>query len=141
MGSFINNQDQSKFSNNQLLLQKLDESLFILNDSDIKSFKIYSIRKLHPHQKTKIKEILDNFHKNGIPRNSEDFSYKKYSKFYPLEDPFFYLDEIGLIHNHIKIYNEQENDINKIQIYQGDLNIYGKRQGLGKLITQYYELK
>ena len=136
-----NCQIKSKFSNNQCLFQKLDESLFILNDSDIKSFKIYSIRKLLPHQKTKIKEILDNFHKNGIPRNSDDFNYKKYSNFYPLEDPFFYLDEVGLIHNHIKIYNEEENDINKIQIYQGDLNIFGKRQGLGKLITQYYELK
>ena len=141
MGSFINNQDNSKFSNNQFPSQKLDETLFILNDSDIKSFKIYSIIKLLPHQKTKINEILDNFHKNGIPRNSEDFSYKKYSKFYPLEDPFFYLDEADLIHNHIKIYNEQENDINHIQIYKGDLNKYGKRQGLGKLITQYYELK
>ena len=137
MGSFINGQEPQKSS----ILIKLDESSFILNDSDIKSFKIYSINKLRPHQKIKIDEYIENFHLNGTPRNSEDFSSTNYSKFYPKDDPFFYNDEIGLIHNHIKIYNENEQDINQIQIYEGDLNIRGQRQGFGKLITQYYELK
>jgi len=137
MGSFINGQEPQKSS----ILIKLDESSFILNDSDIKSFKIYSINKLRPHQKIKIDEYIENFHLNGTPRNSEDFSFKNYSKFYPKDDPFFYNDELGLIHNHIKIYNENEQDINQIQIYEGDLNIRGQRQGFGKIITQYYELK
>ena len=137
MGSFINGQEPQKSS----ILIKLDESSFILNDSDIKSFKIYSINKLRPHQKIKIDEYIENFHLNGTPRNSEDFSSKNYSKFYPKDDPFFYNDELGLIHNHIKIYNENEQDINQIQIYEGDLNIRGQRQGFGKIITQYYELK
>ena len=137
MGNFINGQEPQKSS----ILIKLDESSFILNDSDIKSFKIYSIYKLRPHQKIKIDEYIENFHLNGTPRNSEDFSSKNYSKFYPKDDPFFYNDELGLIHNHIKIYNENEQDINQIQIYEGDLNIRGQRQGFGKIITQYYELK
>ena len=141
MGNFINDQESQKLSKNSNIPRKFDESLFILNDSDIKSFKIYSIRKLRPYQKTKINEYIENFHLNGVPRNSEDFTFQNYSKFYPKEDPFFYNDEIGLIHNHIKIYNENEQDINKIQIYEGDLNIRGQRQGFGKLITQYYELK
>ena len=136
MGSFINGQESQKSS----VLIELDDSSFILNDSDIKSFKIYSIHKLRPHQKIKIDEYIENFHLNGTPRNSEDFSFKNYSKFYPKEDPFFCNDEIGLIHDHIKIYNENEQDINQIQIYKGDLNTRGQRQGFGKLITQYYEL-
>ena len=141
MGSFINDQESQKSSKKNSVLIKLDESAFILNDSDIKSFKIYSINKLRPYQKIKIDEYIENFHLNGTPRNSDDFSFKSYSKFYPKEDPFFYNDEIGLIHNHIKIYNENAQDINQIQIYEGDLNIRGQRQGFGKLITQYYELK
>ena len=141
MGNFINDQESQKFSKKNNIPIKLDESIFILNDSDIKSFKIYSLRKLRPHQKTKINEYIENFHLNGTPRSSEDFSYKNFTKFYPAEDPFFYNEEIGLIRNHIKIYNENEQDINQIQIYEGDLNINGLRQGFGKLITQYYELK
>ena len=137
MGNIINEQENST---KKSPVKQLDQSLFILNNSEIKSYKIYAISKLRPHQKTKINDIIDNFHRNGIPRKSDDFSVDNYIKFYPKEDPFFKSEEIELVHDHIKIYNENNSDKNKIQIYKGDLNIHGERHGLGKLITPYYEL-
>ena len=141
MGNFINKDEQSKASNKNNIQKKFDHSLFIFKDPDIKNFTIYALSKLRPHHQTKISIIIENFHKNGIPRKSDDFSYKNYTKFYPKEDPFFNLEEAGIIHNHLIIYNENHPDMNKIQIYKGDLNIRGKKHGIGKLITPYYEMK
>ena len=137
MGNLINDEDKSS---KNIIPKKIDPSLLIPHDSDIKSYKIYTVSKLKPHQKIKINDIIEFFHKNGTPRKSDDFSVNNYLKFYPKEDHFFYNKDITLIHNNIKIYNENESDMNKIQIYKGDLNIKGERHGLGKLITQYYEL-
>ena len=137
MGNLINDEDKSS---KNIIPKKIDPSLLIPHDSDIKSYKIYTVSKLKPHQRIKINDIIEFFHKNGTPRKSDDFSVNNYLKFYPKEDHFFYNKDITLIHNNIKIYNENESDMNKIQIYKGDLNIKGERHGLGKLITQYYEL-
>ena len=137
MGNLINDEDKSS---KNIIPKKIDPSLLIPHDSDIKSYKIYTVSKLKPYQKIKINDIIEFFHKNGTPRKSDDFSVNNYLKFYPKEDHFFYNKDITLIHNNIKIYNENESDMNKIQIYKGDLNIKGERHGLGKLITQYYEL-
>ena len=137
MGNLINDEDKSS---KNIIPKKIDPSLLIPHDSDIKSYKIYTVSKLKPHQRIKINDIIECFHKNGTPRKSDDFSVNNYLKFYPKEDHFFYNKDITLIHNNIKIYNENESDMNKIQIYKGDLNIKGERHGLGKLITQYYEL-
>ena len=139
MGSFINYNETTKLKNNDAEIH-FDESLFLMNNSDIKSSTIYDIRKFRPHQINKIKDIIETFHENGIPRKSDDFSYKNFSKFYKENDPYFSYNDIGLIKNHIKIYNEKEKDFYKIQIYKGDLNAKGEREGIGKLQTQYYEL-
>jgi hypothetical protein len=140
MGNFINGDENSKVSNKNPIQKKFDPLVFILRYPDIKNFNIYALSKIRPHHLTKIDNIIENFHKNGIPRKSDDFSYKNYTKFYPKEDPFFNLEEADSIHNHIKIYNENESNMNLIQIYKGDLNIRSERHGIGKLITQYYEL-
>ena len=141
MGNFINGQEKSKNTNKANILNKLDESLFIFNNFETKSYNKYSIEKLNPHLKEKISEILRTFDSNGIPRNSDDFNHKNFSKFYPKQDPFFKYDNTGLIHNYIIIYNENQEDLSQMEIYEGDLNQKGQRHGLGKLVTQYYELK
>ena len=140
MGNFINGDENSKEANKNSVQKKLDPSVFILKYPEKKNFTLYSLSKILPHHQTKIDNIIANFHKNGIPRKSGDFSYKNYTKFYPKEDPFFNYKEEDSIHNHFKIYNEDESDMNQIQIYKGDLNIRAERHGIGKLITQYYEL-
>ena len=141
MGNFINGQEKSKNTNKANILNKLDESLFIFNNFETKSYNKYSIEKLNPHLKEKISEILRTFDTNGIPRNSDDFNHKNFSKFYPKQDTFFKYDNTGLIHNYILIYNENQEDLSQMEIYEGDLNQKGQRHGLGKLVTQYYELK
>ena len=141
MGNFINGQEKSKNTNKANILNKLDESLFIFNNFETKSYNKYSIEKLNPHLKEKISEILRTFDTNGIPRNSDDFNHKNFSKFYSKQDPFFKYDNTGLIHNYIIIYNENQEDLSQMEIYEGDLNQKGQRHGLGKLVTQYYELK
>ena len=141
MGSFINGQEKSKNTNKANILNKLDESLFTFNNFETKSYNKYSIEKLNPHLKEKISEILRTFDSNGIPRNSDDFNHKNFSKFYSKQDPFFKYDNTGLINNYIIIYNENQEDLSQMEIYEGDLNQKGQRHGLGKLVTQYYELK
>ena len=141
MGNFINGQEKSKNTNKANILNKLDESLFTFNNLETKSYNKYSIEKLNPHLKEKISEILRTFDTNGIPRNSDDFNHKNFSKFYSKQDPFFKYDNTGLIHNYILIYNENQEDLSQMEIYEGDLNQKGQRHGLGKLVTQYYELK
>ena len=141
MGNFINGQEKSKNTNKANILNKLDESLFTFNNFETKSYNKYSIEKLNPHLKEKISEILRTFDSNGIPRNSDDFNHKNFSKFYSKQDPFFKYDNTGLIHNYILIYNENQEDLSQMEIYEGDLNQKGQRHGLGKLVTQYYELK
>ena len=141
MGSFINGQEKSKNTNKANILNKLDESLFTFNNFETKSYNKYSIEKLNPHLKEKISEILRTFDSNGIPRNSDDFNHKNFSKFYSKQDPFFKYDNTGLVHNYIIIYNENQEDLSQMEIYEGDLNQKGQRHGLGKLVTQYYELK
>ena len=141
MGNFINGQEKSKNTNKANILNKLDESLFIFNNFETKSYNKYSIEKLNPHLKEKISEILRTFDSNGIPRNSDDFNHKNFSKFYSKQDPFFKYDNTGLVHNYIIIYNENQEDLSQMEIYEGDLNQKGQRHGLGKLVTQYYELK
>ena len=141
MGSFINGQEKSKNTNKANILNKLDESLFTFNNFETKSYNKYSIEKLNPHLKEKISEILRTFDTNGIPRNSDDFNHKNFSKFYSKQDPFFKYDNTGLIHNYIIIYNDNQEELSQMEIYEGDLNQKGQRHGLGKLVTQYYELK
>ena len=74
--------------------------------------------------------------KNGKPPSSDDFNQNDWKKFYPKDDPFFIIEDTDINHNKLIIYSQQ--DKNNIKIYQGDLNIFGQRHGIGKFTTSYY---
>ena len=129
------------FKNNiDKIINRNDE--IILNDSIIlkesKTFKIYNMKKLNRTQLMKIKKLYEYINQYGKPFPSDDFDPKNWTNFYPEDDPFFSIKETEKIHNHLKIYNHK--NLNKIQIYQGDLNKNGERHGIGKFTVPFYVL-
>ena len=149
--SFIIKNKYSKkiyFENNINKDSKLDRSADNINNhqsnqeinklSESKHYKIYSVKSLSRTQIKKIKELIDYFHLNGKPHPSDDFYSKNWQNFYPKNDPFFIIKDFEVIHDQIKIYNPR--NINKIKIYQGDLNKQGQRHGIGKYTTPFYVL-
>ena len=142
--SFIYNKDETTKINNNLSDEINDKinseknNEQIKENKDIDQYKIYNIKDLSRNQLLKLREIMDRFNDNGKPRSSDDFSANNYIKFYPKNEPYFNIDDTGIIHNQLKIYNYQ--DINNIKIYQGDLNKNEQRHGIGKLTTPYYVL-
>jgi len=113
---------------------------FLLNDiSNPDEEKIYNINELKEEESTKLKELLEYCNTNGKPRSSDDFDQKGWAKFYSKVDPFFIIkDEENNTHNQLKIKNEK--DKSNMEIYIGDLNIYGQKNGIGKFITPYFSL-
>ena len=106
---------------------------------------IFSIHNIPKEELIKIENFFKLCNKNGKPRSYDDFNKNGWTKFYSENDPYFQNIEnqkengiINIEHNKLKIYNP--NDINKMRIYQGDLNIIGERNGFGKYITPYYVL-
>ena len=99
---------------------------------------IYDMNNMKKGELMQIKQLFDLCNRNGIPRPCDDFNPKGYTMFYPENDPYFYCPTENLIHNQLKIYNKE--NMNCIQIYQGDLNIQGQRHGQGKCTTPYYVL-
>ena len=106
---------------------------------------IFSIHNIPKEELIKIENFFKLCNKNGKPRSYDDFNKNGWAKFYSENDPYFQNIEnqkengiINIEHNKLKIYNP--NDINKMRIYQGDLNIIGERNGFGKYITPYYVL-
>ena len=106
---------------------------------------IFSIHNIPKEEIIKIENFFKFCNKNGTPRSYADFNKNGWSKFYSENDPYFESIEnqkengiINIEHNKLKIYNPK--DINKMRIYQGDLNIIGERNGFGKYITPYYVL-
>ena len=103
---------------------------------------IFSIHNIPKEEIIKIENFFKFCNKNGTPRSYADFNKNGWSKFYSENDPYFESIEnqkengiINIEHNKLKIYNPK--NINKMRIYQGDLNIIGERNGFGKYITPY----
>ena len=103
---------------------------------------IFSIHNIPKEEIIKIENFFKFCNKNGTPRSYADFNKNGWTKFYSENNPYFESIEnqkengiINIEHNKLKIYNP--NDINKMRIYQGDLNIIGERNGFGKYITPY----
>ena len=116
-----------------------DQQEFLINDvSCLEEQSIYDLKNLQNDQLTRIKQLLEYCNKNGKPRPYDDFNQNGWEKFYPKNDPYFTINNIGINHNKIKIYNE--NNINNIKIYEGDLDKFGYRHGIGKYTTSYYVL-
>ena len=99
---------------------------------------MYDMNNLKKGELMQIKQLFDLCNRNGKPRPCDDFNPKGYTMFYPENDPYFLTETNDIIHNQLKIYNKD--DMNSIQIYQGDLNSLGKRHGQGKCTTPYYIL-
>ena len=99
---------------------------------------VYDMNNIQKAQLIRIKQLFDLCYRNGKPRNCDDFNPEAYTMFYPKNDPYFYVDKTGVYPNKLKIYNND--DINQIQIYQGDLNYEGQRHGIGKCTTPNYVL-
>ena len=97
---------------------------------------IYDANSLKKKELNKLKKIFENSCKNGKPPSSDDFNQNDWKKFYPKDDPFFIIEDTDINHNKLIIYSQQ--DKNNIKIYQGDLNIFGQRHGIGKFTTSYY---
>ena len=112
---------------------------FLINDINyLEEHTIYDMENLTKEQSIKLSKYFEYCNKNGKPRSSDDFDQNGWKKFYPKDEPFFIINDTEINHNQLKIYNE--NDINNIKIYQGDLNIFGHRHGFGKFTTSYYVL-
>ena len=71
--------------------------------------------------------------KGGPVLSDEDFSLEGWKKFYPPNDPFFNFNKGFVIPYGIKIRNP--NDKEKVQVYEGDININNERHGFGRLTT------
>ena len=98
----------------------------------------YDMNNSQKGQIMRIKQLFDLCNRNGKPRDCNDFNPEAYTMFYQNNDPYFYVDKTGVSPNSLKIYNKD--DINQIQIYQGDLNYEGQRHGIGKCTTPHYVL-
>ena len=117
-----------------------DSDYNILNKSRESKPYICNMKDLNRTQIMKIRKIIENFNQNGKPRPSDDFNSNNWTNFYQKNSNFFLNDnnKTEVCHNQLVIYNP--NNINKITIYQGDLNREGKRQGIGKYTTPFYVL-
>jgi hypothetical protein len=100
--------------------------------------KIYDMNNLQKDQNMRLKQLFDLCYRNGKPRSCEDFNPDAYTMFYAKNDPYFYYDKNNVFGQTLKIFNE--NDKYNIQIYEGDVNAYGQRHGIGKCTTPYYVL-
>ena len=89
----------------------------------------------------KSKEYLDQLYirceSNGEVRPYDDFKFDGWKEFYPEDDKFFnWKKGTNLLRNQTKIFNT--NDLNNVQIYNGELNYDNQRHGEGKLTTPKY---
>ena len=71
--------------------------------------------------------------KAGPVASDDDFTLDAWKKFYPANDPFFNFDKGFVIAYGIKI--KHPNDPEKVQVYEGDININNERHGFGRLTT------
>ena len=75
-------------------------------------------------------EICD---KAGPAISDDDFTLEGWKKFYPPNDPFFNFDKGFVLQYGIKI--KHPNNPEKVQVYEGDINIKNERHGYGRLTT------
>ena len=71
--------------------------------------------------------------KNGQALPDDDFLLEGWRQFYPINDPFFNFKKGFVIPYGIKI--RHPNDPEKVQVYEGDININNQRHGFGRLTT------
>lgn len=93
--------------------------------------------KLNPKSKEYIDQLYIRCEVNGEVRPYDDFKIDGWKQFYPDDDKFFnWKKGTNILKNQTKIYNN--NDLNNVQIYNGEINYDNQRHGEGKLTTTKY---
>lgn len=98
--------------------------------------------KLSLSQKTS--EYINKIHtflssQGDVSKNLEEYSPDNWKRFYPSNDRFFLYDKGSVYPNRIRIKNQE--DLNNIEIYEGDINMKNMKHGNGILSNPYYVLK
>lgn len=92
---------------------------------------------LNPNSKEYIDQLYIRCDAYGEVRPYDDFKYDNWKKFYPEDDKFFsWKKGTNILKNQTKIFNS--NDLNNVQIYNGEINYDNQRHGEGKLTTTKY---
>ena len=86
-----------------------------------------------------IEKLLEICRKNGTPPPDGDFSLEGWKLFYPPDEKFFLWEKGKTIPNQLIVNNE--NDEDKLEIYEGEINDKGERHGFGILTTPKYVRK
>ena len=92
-----------------------------------------------PKNQLNLEELFKKCRKNGTPPPDSDFSHEKWTIFYPPNEKFFLWDKGRVIPNQLRILNE--NDDEKLQIYQGEVNKNDEFHGYGIMITPKFVRK
>ena len=82
---------------------------------------------------TFLKQQYDICDKAGPVASDADFNPEGWKRFYPIQDPFFNYNKGFVLHYGIKI--RHPNDLNRVSVYEGDININNERHGFGRLTT------
>ena len=74
-----------------------------------------------------------------VSKNLEEYSPNNWQLYYPQDDEFFLFSKGDVYQNQIRIKNED--DINNIEIYEGEMNDKNMKHGYGILTNSHYVLK
>ncbi len=74
-----------------------------------------------------------------VSKNLEEYSPNNWQLYYPSDDKFFLFSKGDVYQNQIRIKNED--DINNIEIYEGEMNDKNMKHGYGILTNSHYILK
>ena len=91
------------------------------------------------YDKKKVEELKKLCYKNGVPSNNDDYSPNGWTLFYPKTEKFFLWDKGNNTKKAVIINNED--DLNKLEIYEGEVNEKNERHGFGVLTTPKYVRK
>ena len=112
------------------------------NDEQIKEAYIQNPDgKIYPTKQLSDSEITTLYNQclsKGEIEPDDDFSPETYKKFYPENDPFFILDKGEISQGQIITSPE---DINHLEIYEGEINENNKKHGFGVATTPFYVRK
>ncbi len=93
--------------------------------------------KLDPDSKEYVEQLYIRCESYGKTIDLSNFKYDGWKKYYSDNDKFFtWKKGNNILRNQTKVYNT--NDLNNVQIYNGEMNYDNQRHGEGKLTTTKY---
>ena len=124
------NNDEKYNSNNNQNNNNYEQNNNIQNNNNIqKKIPTFTDQK-------KLEKLLSICRKKGKTPSVDDFSLDSWKVFYPITEKFFLWDKGQVIPNQVLIKNE--NDPEKLEIYQGEINYKNEKHGIGRLTTPQY---